>query len=258
MIFSNKNLTNLFISLITCLIFQSCNSGSIDSSKPTAPKKIEEIKHGLLIGYLTENQLPNSLKLIPEPPKDSSLAKLLDSEKSILTSHYQDSSQFAQAKIDANLHFPDALKAFNKVLPTSITEERTPFLYQLMRRSLTDAGLSTYAAKNHYQRKRPFTINQLPTCTPHEEELLRNDGSYPSGHTAIGWAWALILTEIFPQHTDAILARGRAYGESRIYCNVHWQSDVTEGRFMGASTVAKLHSNVDFMQDLEQAKKEVQ
>ena len=78
------------------------------------------------------------------------------------------------------------------------------------RRTLADAGLSTYTAKNHYQRKRPFMVNNAPICTPEEEAQLRKDGSYPSGHTAIDWAWALVLTEIAPDRADAILARGRA------------------------------------------------
>ena len=27
-------------------------------------------------------------------------------------------------------------------------------------------------------------------------------------------------------------------------CNVHWQTDVIEGRFMGAATVARLHADL--------------
>ena len=73
----------------------------------------------------------------------------------------------------------------------------------------------------------------------------------------MGWAWALILSEISPEQTDAILARGRAFGESRVICNVHWQSDVIEGRFMGASTVARLHADPTFRADLEAAKAEL-
>jgi acid phosphatase (class A) len=124
----------------------------------------------------------------------------------------------------------------------------------LLRRTLTDAGLSTYTAKNTYQRERPFMVNSEPTCTPDEEEQLRKDGSYPSGHTALGWAWALILTEIAPDRADAVLARGRAFGESRVVCNVHWYSDVLAGRFMGAATVARLHADPAFRKELEAAK----
>ena len=74
--------------------------------------------------------------------------------------------------------------------------------------------------------------------------------------TAIGWAWALILTEIAPEKTDALLARGLAYGDSRMVCNVHWQSDVTAGRLMGAAAVARLQANENFRADLEAAKVE--
>ncbi len=82
-------------------------------------------------------------------------------------------------------------------------------------------------------------------------------GSYPSGHTAIGWAWALILSEVAPEQTDAILSRGRAFGQSRVICNAHWQSDVIEGRSVGAAAVARLHSDPVFRAAIEAAKAEL-
>ncbi|TFH26256.1 MAG: phosphatase PAP2 family protein, partial [Bacteroidia bacterium] len=124
-------------------------------------------------------------------------------------------------------------------------------------RTLADAGLSTYSAKNHYKRARPFMTNEQPTCSPEDEEYLRKHGSYPSGHTAIGWAWALILTELFPDQADVILERGKQFGISRNVCNVHWHSDVEAGRMMGAAAVARLHASADFLIDMEAAKKEV-
>ena len=144
------------------------------------------------------------------------------------------------------------------VLDIKISEENTPHLYMILRRTLADAGLSTYGAKNHYQRMRPFMVNNTPICTPDDEAGLRKDGSYPSGHTAIGWAWALILSEVFPEQADVILERGKQFGISRNVCNVHWHSDVVYGRMMGATAVAMLHSNTDFMIDLEAAKEEIE
>ena len=84
--------------------------------------------------------------------------------------------------------------------------------------------------------------------------MLKDNGSYPSGHAAVGWAWALILSEIAPARNDAILARGRAFGQSRVICNVHWQSDVIEGRFIGAAVVARLHADPEFRTELKSAK----
>ena len=90
-----------------------------------------------------------------------------------------------------------------------------------------------------------------------DEEALGKDGSYPSGHTAIGWAWALILMEVYPEQADVIMERGLQFGISRNVCNVHWHSDVVAGRMMGAAAVAKLHANADFIIDLKVAKEEI-
>ncbi len=223
----------------------------------SGPAPVKEIRPGLLEGYLAPEDLPNSLELVPPPPLESSAEFAFDQETSRLSLALRGTPRWEMAASDAVLHFPEAAEAFSGVIGMQITEEATPYLYMIMRRTLTDAGLSTYTAKDHYARKRPFMSNGEPICTPEDEEALRGDGSYPSGHTAIGWAWALILCEIFPEHADAIIARGREFGESRIVCNVHWASDVREGRFMGAATVARLHADQGFIADLKAAKVEV-
>ncbi|MBW1812064.1 MAG: phosphatase PAP2 family protein, partial [Deltaproteobacteria bacterium] len=216
-----------------------------------------EIHPGILAGYLQPEALPNSLALIPSPPSEGSAALALDEEVSRKSLALRGTPRWELAIEDANLMFPQAAGTFSCALGVPITEQDTPHLYMLLRRTLADAGLSTYTAKNHYQRTRPFMVNKEPTCTPDEEEHLMKDGSTPSGHTATGWAWALILCEIAPEQTDAILARGRAFGESRVICNVHWHSDVIEGRFMGAAAVARLHADPVFRADLEAARAEL-
>jgi acid phosphatase (class A) len=241
---------------VFCLILSVFITGCASEKEPLLPPEVKEIAPGILEGYLPATELPNSLELLPPPPEEGSAAFALDQEISREYLEQQGTLRWNQAIQDADLHFPEALEAFSGILDVSLNEKERPHLYMLLRRSLTDAGLSTYTAKNHYVRKRPFMLNNKPVCTPEIEEGLRKDGSYPSGHTAIGWAWALILCEIFPDKTDAILARGRAFGESRIVCNAHWQSDVTEGRFMGAATVARLHADPEFLVDLAAAKAE--
>ncbi len=223
-------------------------------SKPAA---VPEFRPGLLIGYLPTKALPKSLALLPPPPATGSAAFALDEEISRWSVALRGTPRWTMAVSDANLMFPHAASTFSCALNAPITEEDTPHLYMLLRRTLTDAGLSTYAAKNHYNRTRPFVLNKEPICTPDEKTKLEKDGSYPSGHTAVGWAWALILIEISPEQTDAILARGRAFGESRNVCNVHWHSDVIQGTFMGAGTVARLHVDPTFRADLEAAKAEL-
>jgi acid phosphatase (class A) len=231
-------------------------AGCASFERQSKPAAVPEIRPGILAGYLSTKALPNSLELLPPPPAAGSAAFALDEEVSRKSLALRGTSRWELAAKDAELMFPEASGAFSCALGVPITEQDTPHLYMLLRRTLADAGLSTYTAKNKYQRKRPFMKNGKPICTPEDEEGLRKDGSYPSGHTAIGWAWALILCEIAPERGDAILARGRAFGESRVICNVHWHSDVVEGRFMGAAAVARLHADPAFRAEMEAAKAE--
>ena len=250
----NKALRRILLVLVCVAIVAGC-AGVEKHSKPAA---VPEIRPGVLAGYLQPEALPNSLALIPPPPAEGSAALALDQELSRRGLALRDTPRWELAAEDANLMFPEAAGIFPCALGVPITEQDTPHLYMLMHRTLADAGLSTYTAKNHYQRARPFMVNKESICTPDEETHLTEDGSYPSGHTAIGWAWALILTEIAPERADAILARGRAFGESRVICNVHWHSDVVEGRFMGAAAVARLHADPAFGVELEAAKAELE
>lgn len=209
------------------------------------------------VGYLAADAVPDSLALVPAPPAAGSAGFALDQQVSAEARALRGTARFEQAHRDAELGFPDGAQQFACALDLDVDAQRTPALYRLLERSRIDASAATRAAKKHYERPRPFTVNNEPTCTPDDEDGLRRNGSYPSGHTAIGWAWALILSEIAPARADAIQARGRNYGESRLVCNVHWQSDILEGRFMGAAAVARLHDNAAFNSDLKAARAEI-
>ena len=222
----------------------------------TRPLDVPEIRPGVAAGYLTTAQLPDSVALLPPPPARDSAGFAADQAISAVR-HLRGTPRWTQAIADDELGFPQAANIFSCAMDVAVDAHTTPHLYRLLRRTRTDAAVVSDAAKHHYKRPRPFLENNAPTCTPAKEKGLAANGSYPSGHTSIGWAWALILSEVAPEHTDAILARGRSYGESRLVCNVHWQSDVVQGRFMAAAVVARLHANADFRADVDAARAEV-
>lgn len=223
------------------------------------PDEAGEVHPGVyrLKGYLRQDELPDSLALLPAPPAEGSLALAADGEAFRALTALRDGPRGALATRDANLHFPQAASAFSCALGIDISEQATPNLNRLLRRTLTDAGLSTRKAKGAYQRTRPFVVFHVPTCTPADEEYLRQDGSYPSGHSALGWAWALVLAEAAPDRANALLQRGRAYAQSRGVCGVHWKSDIEAGRLVGAATVARLHDKVPFMAQMAAARHEI-
>jgi acid phosphatase (class A) len=234
---------------------QGCAGGAASRAATEAqsrPATIPEVGHHARAGYLAADAVPNSLALLPPPPSAGSAAFALDEDVSRKSLALRDTPRGALATEDADLAFPHVAGTFSCALDTSITQQDTPRLYTLLERSLVDAFHSTNAAKDHYLRVRPYLVNNAPLCAP-----AGSVGSYPSGHATAGWAWALILSEIAPERIDAVLARGRAFGQSRLICNAHWQSDVDEGRFMGASTVARLQADPNFRADVEAAKAEI-
>lgn len=223
----------------------------------TPPLIAHEKSPGIMVGYVKTADLPDSRTLLPPPPAPGSAAFAADQEAYRLTRALRNTPRWALAAKDADLTFPNVMETFSCALGTPITEEAVPHLYNLLRRSGTDACDATTRAKVHYQRTRPFVMNRETTCTPHDEAVLSKNGSYPSGHTSAAWTWALILAEIAPDRKDNILARGLAFGQSRVICGVHWQSDVDAGLTIAAGVVARLHAEQSFRAQIEVAKTEL-
>jgi acid phosphatase (class A) len=208
-------------------------------------------------GYLKRSELPDSLVLLGPPPEKGSAALARDEEARKATIPLRGTERWKLAITDADLAFPQAADNFSCAMGIRINETQTPRLYAMMQKVLSDFGLSTYGVKNRYNRVRPFVVHDEATCRADQEAILRGDGSYPSGHTAAGWGWALVFAQINPGRSNELLRRGLAFGQSRVICNAHWQSDVDAGRIMGAATVARLQTDPAFLADLKAAEAEV-
>ena len=248
----------LAAALLVTLVGPAAADPNAGNTSGTAGEQVKEIMPGMLGGYLSKEEQLDSKVFVPAAPDEASALQALDTAWSERMLKLRGTARWELAIQDAELAFPDAANTFDCALGISVSEDKTPALYMLLRRSLTDIGLAPYSAKNAYERRRPFMVSETPVCTPGDEKALRKDGSYPSGHTAIGWGWALILTELAPDRAEEILARGRAFGESRNVCNVHWYTDVVAGRLVGAAAVAKLHANAQFKAAMDAARSEIE
>lgn len=251
---------SMFLIVLTATLMgcATINEAEQKGSNVTAKENTQELVPGMLQGYLTKEEQLDSKEFVLPSPSENSAQQLMDNAWADKMQGLRGTARWNIAITDADLSFPNAANVFSCALGIPINESETPELYNLLRRTLTDVGLASYSAKNAYQRERPFMVRGGAICTPQDEDALRKDGSYPSGHTSIGWGWALILTELVPARTEAILARGRSYGENRNVCNVHWYSDVVAGRLVGAGAVAKLHSDDEFLVAMEDARKEIE
>lgn len=248
-----------FFALIVFLVFFTLHASAMSAwPEGTAQPAAQMSNYPVRIsGYLSPKALPQGLAFIAPPPEVGTAAFIADEEISRNSLTLQGTPRWKLAAEDAEITSPRIFDVFSCALNVPINPQATPRLCTLLARSLKDVTGSARVVKNHYRRPRPYVTNKKPICTPEYQTKMEGNGSYPSSHAAIGWAWALILSEILPDRSDAVLARGRAFGQSRIVCNVHWNSDVTEGRVLAAATVARLHAEPAFRSDLEAAKIEV-
>ena len=162
-----------------------------------------------------------------------------------------------QANDDSQWGIKGMIRVHQETLGFEITKEKTPAIYKLLYNVLWTENLSTHNAKRKYMRTRPFAqYNEHTWGRFDNERELRFNGSYPSGHTALGWATALVLSEMVPELQDTLLRTGFQYGESRVIVGAHYQSDVDAGYLCGSTAVAVMHASEYFQKDLAAARKE--
>lgn len=220
-------------------------------------KKIKDKRTNPDLYFLEESEVANSLDLLPPPPEAGTILFLYDKERYDWGKLQRDTPRGDQAAQDARVDGNGVPLAFSEAFGIEISKEKTPEIHKLIINMREDAGdLATRDAKNHYMRVRPFSFFNEMTCNPEQQKELSTNGSYPSGHTAIGWATALVLSEINPNRQNEILKRGFEMGQSRVICGYHFQSDVDAARIVSSAVVARLHANDAFMKQLNKAKAE--
>ena len=208
--------------------------------------------------YVVPKQMPDAGFFLPVPP-DSASARFLDDiaqwqwGKTVAST-----KRGARASLESRLG-PDAMASvMAQVLELdTICEEQTPAIYRLLSRSYVTGVFSTISPKSTFKRRRPFAVmNETAWGQYDNMEVMSGDGSYPSGHSASGWATALAMAEMWPALQDTILRRGFEYGENRVIVNAHWQSDVTAGYLCAAAVIARAHCDPGFEQDIRAARAE--
>ncbi|HEY7006691.1 MAG TPA: phosphatase PAP2 family protein [Sphingomicrobium sp.] len=229
----------------------SCSQGKGPFSHSNA-QSASEMTHG----YLTSETMPETLAILPPPPAANSESMARDVTLRQTALRFSGTPRYQLAIADADRSQESTVRAFACALGTDIGARQTPTLERLLAKVRFDVRIAAYRAKGYYKRPRPWVANGGKVCRS-SEDLVRNDGSYPSARGAVGWAFALVLAEVNPARRDAITLRGKEFGESRVICDAEWQSDVDASRTLGAAAIDRMRHNQDFMADLESARTEV-
>ncbi len=207
-------------------------------------------------GYLDPSSLPDSGRLLKAPPSIGSVEMERDDDARAAALQLRKSPRYDLAAADAVRDQKETARSFQCAFGTAISAERTPALYKLLFRVRFDVRAASYPAKGHFKRFRPFAAHGARSCYPPDEQMFRDDGSYPSARAAVGWAYAEVLAQLRPERAQAILERGAEFGRSRIVCDLEWLSDVEAGRTIAMATLQRLKANAAFNADMATARKE--
>lgn len=207
--------------------------------------------------YLGKEQLPDLIKCLPAPPDTAGEHFAHDILRYMWGKEQRkDKERAAMAIRDAVWSYEALVNEFVPFFGIAVNPQETPEIWNLLVRSLTTTDQMRREPKAFYHRRRPFEVFNEHLLWEAEEEELRGEGSYPSGHTMRGWTVAMLLAEINPDASDGLYARGWQYGESRVIVGAHWQSDVDVSRVAAAIGVTALHTSPEFFDQMDRARTE--
>ena len=205
-------------------------------------------------GYLPSGAI-DITKTLQAAPKKGDARYAADRRIFIATRHWLGTPRGDLATRDVQSDPASMFAAYSCALGVSLTPDTAPNTTTLLGMAGFDTATQSGAAMNYLRRDRPFLIDKGQVCEPIED--FKGSYDYPSGHTTMGWTWALLLADLAPDRSTAIMARGRAYGESRIVCGAHNASAVDAGRATAAATLAKDLAQPAFQADLAAARTEL-
>ena len=207
--------------------------------------------------YFTIDDMPDLVKCLPAPPDTVSIGFTYDVMQYMWGKTMRaDARRAAIAERDAIWDLDTLAAIFSVPFGLKIDKEDTPEIYNAFVRGIKTIELIRIRPKAHFMRKRPFDRFQEHMYTTWEEDDLRGEGSYPSGHAIRGWGMALLLAEINPAAQDALLKLGYEWGESRVILGYHWQTDIDAAIALASASYARLHTSQEFLDDMAKAREE--
>jgi acid phosphatase (class A) len=206
--------------------------------------------------YLAADSVDYHLLLAP-PPLVGSARDITDRQAIDDLQKDADAARWQTAEQDAQYVYA----RFAEPLGQPLDRATLPLTIHLLNRALRDVVAPAFAAKEDFQRPRPFQRFQLArvcgeAVAPVPEVNPTKGASYPSGHSAYGWTTALILAQIAPDRAPQLLEKASEYAESRLICGMHFPTDIEAGRVLAVAIVERLKTVPAFEADLASARVE--
>lgn len=223
-----KNLILFFLSL---LLFFSCASQNTS------------VQHTASLQYTSKDRVL-AIQL-PDIPQLGSLE--YDSDFKTLHEFQKNRTkdECESAKKDAKYGFAEMFLA-KKAFYEGLTQEQRAFIDSIGEETLAVVRI----VKEKFVRQRPYEADStLEPCINRSKAVNR---SYPSGHTAYAYVYALFMAEIMPQKRSEFLKRAEEIGKSRILGGVHYPSDVAAGRILAEALFTQFMQSKLFREKMKE------
>lgn len=237
--------------------------GAVAQPAPTGPATAAMAPLSPVPGYLAGKPPIDMLRLLPPPPVPGSPQARADALVYKDSRREVNGALWKKAQGQLSPASPAFLGQLSCALGATISPATTPATFALVRRAGSDMAPAIDVAKKFYARPRPFSTDGGKACDPMSTEGVgtakgaKLGFSYPSGHAAIGWLWGMILSDVRPERSAAILKFGQETGDLRMACRVHWLSDITHGRLMATAFYQRIAETAEYKADVERARSEI-
>jgi acid phosphatase (class A) len=200
------------------------------------------------LNYLKDGQ-PDVASVLPPPPALDSIEQSADLDEVRTVYHAASSNDMAAAYGEKKF----SVFYFAAAAGTFFVETNLPRTAAFFKKVQQDAETVTARGKQYFHRPRPYTTD--PSLA---NGKLETSFGYPSGHSTESMVLALVLADLLPDKSAAILAQARMIGWHRVQIARHYATDIYAGRVLAQAIVHYFNKNEAYARELAEVRREIQ
>lgn len=198
--------------------------------------------------FITSQEL-DLTKYLPAPPADDSAQTKAELKELLEIQATRTPEQEKAAVADAE----ENVWRFADVMGPEFTAAKLPKTAALFDRVIATEDVVDDHAKKAFNRPRPYMLDEQI----HPLLKKSKSGSWPSGHSTVGYLMATVLGDLVPEKRNALFARASVYAENRLVAGFHYRSDTVMSRTGAALIAQKMAEQPDFQAEFDAAKTEL-
>ena len=201
--------------------------------------------------YLSAAQVNTVLTMLPPPSVPGSAEDQADRATTDRAFAQRSSADFSAAEQEEKF---DAF-AFASVVGAGFQADKLPHVAALFKEAEHETKEAVDTSKNHWRRLRPCP--PASACALNPEQAKKKSFGYPSGHSSRATVDAILLAQLFPQDSDALMQHARDIGWRRVVNGVHTLQDIYAGRMFGQALASAMLTSPAMQHDLAAAAEEL-